>query len=103
MPTAGERYSLTCTLFGAMTTTYQWMMNDAVLQENTTMMLSFSTFKLSDAGHYSCNVTVDDTVYKDDLNVTLKSMFKCFNVRFLSMFTDYFLSWCSPNSSFCCN
>lgn len=85
MPTAGERYSLTCTLFGAMTTTYQWMMNDDVLQENTTKTLSFSPFKLSDAGHYSCNVTVDDTVYKDDLNVMLESMFKSYNLSKISL------------------
>ena len=72
-PTAGERYSLACNVFGASTSNYQWRVNDSVIKDETSMILSWPMFHLSNAGVYSCNVTVDMMTYADNKTVTLKS------------------------------
>ena len=72
-PTAGERYSLACNVFGASASKYEWRMNDSVIQDETSMMLSWPMFHLSNAGVYSCTITVDMMTYTDNKTVTLKS------------------------------
>ena len=62
-PVAGSMYSLTCTLTGAerltdSTTNYQWFKNGEVVSSQTMETLSFSSLSFSDAGGYTCQVTV---------------------------------------------
>ena len=71
-PTVGKNYSLTCIVSGARVTSYQWWKDGTVLSV-TAPILSFSPIILSDAGWYSCNVTVDGVVYSDDENVFTSS------------------------------
>ena len=71
-PTVGQNYSLTCIVSGARVTSYQWWKDGTVLSV-TAPILSLSPIGLSDAGQYSCNVTVDGVVYSDDENVVISS------------------------------
>ena len=57
-PTAGQSYALTCSVNEATVSSYQWRKDGAVLQGQTTEVLSFSPLRLSDAGRYTCKVTV---------------------------------------------
>ena len=74
-PIAGEKFSLTCMVFGATVATYRWRVNDSVIQGKTSMTLSLSPLNLSNAGSYSCNikVTEDNMIYADDENITVQS------------------------------
>ena len=74
-PIAGERLSLTCRVFGATATAYQWRVNDSVIQDEVSMTLSLSPFNLSNTGWYCCkvNVTEDNMIYAADENITVKS------------------------------
>ena len=57
-PTVGQSYSLTCSVSGGIVSSYQWRKDGTVVQGQTTEVLSFSTLRLSDAGRYSCEITV---------------------------------------------
>ena len=72
-PTAGQSYTLTCSVSGASVTTYQWRKDGSVIQGETTEMLSFSPLRLSDAGQYTCEVTVNSMTLTDDKNVVIMS------------------------------
>ena len=65
-PTVGGSYSLTCTVTGAdrlnATITYQWFKDNTGVSGETQSTLSFSSLSLSDAGQYSCDVTVSSTL-----------------------------------------
>ena len=74
MPIAGESYSLTCNVSGVSVTTYQWRKDDTVFP-HTGQTLSFSSLRLSDAGHYTCNASVDGVMYSNGHNVTIEG--KC--------------------------
>ena len=60
----GEDYNLTCTINGAdklnPVLNYGWIQNGTILEmvDNKTNILSFSSFRLSDAGNYSCIVRI---------------------------------------------
>ena len=76
-PTAGQSYTLTCSVSVASVTTYQWRKNVSVIQGETTEMLSFSSLRLSDAGQYTCEVTVNSMTYtsdKQDINIRGKGV-----------------------------
>ena len=67
---AGQNCTLSCTVTGLnssdSTITYQWMKNNGTHQiqiGNNSDTLSFSSFRLSDAGQYTCQVTVDSEMY----------------------------------------
>jgi hypothetical protein len=66
-PTAGESYSLTCTVSGAdrldYMASYQWRKDGNVLVGETAVALSFSPFRLLHAGQYTCEVTVGNTMF----------------------------------------
>jgi hypothetical protein len=66
-PTAGESYSLTCTVSGAdrlgYMASYQWRKDGNALAGETAVALSFSPFRLSHAGQYTCEVTVGSTMF----------------------------------------
>ena len=68
--TAGQNCSLKCTLTGVEsqnpTITYQWLKNNGthrVEVGTNANILSFPSLKLSDAGQYTCQVTVDSRMY----------------------------------------
>ena len=68
-PTAGQNYTLTCSVsrvenFNPIIA-YQWTKNNGTeIQVGTNSnTLSFSPLKLSDAGQYMCQVTVDSDMY----------------------------------------
>ena len=65
----GQRYYLTCNVSVAIVNTYQWRKNGSLLSE-TNPTLIFSYLKLSDAGEYTCEVTVDSKVHKDKVIIT---------------------------------
>ena len=54
----GQSFSLTCSVGGGTVSSYRWRKDGAMLQGQTTEVLSFSPLTLSDAGRYSCNITV---------------------------------------------
>ena len=64
----GENYSLICVIMGAdklsPMISYEWIQNDN-LQETIDNVLSFSPFRLSHAGNYSCSVTITSNYVKD--------------------------------------
>ena len=71
----GQRYTLTCTLSGVEDTlrdfTYQWRKNGGIINGHAEQTLSFSSLTLSDAGQYSCMVTVN-AVYSANKDVSLQ-------------------------------
>ena len=56
-PTVGEIYAITCSVTGANPTIYQWN-RDGILLSEKGSTISFSPFRLSDAGLYTCEVTL---------------------------------------------
>ena len=75
-PSLGQSYSLTCSVSGASVTTYQWRKDGSVIQGETTDMLSFSPLGVSDAGQYTCEVTVDGVMYSGEQDITIASKIK---------------------------
>ena len=76
-PTARQNYTLTCSVSVASVTTYQWRKNGSVIQDETTESLSFSPLRLSDAGQYTCEVTVNSMTHpsnKQDINIRGKGI-----------------------------
>ena len=71
-PTAGQSYTLTCSVSGTSVPTYQWRKDGSVIQGETTELLS-SPLRLSDAGQYTCEVTVNSMTLTDDKNVVIMS------------------------------
>ena len=53
----GESYTLTCNVTGASVNYYEWRRNGEVLS-NTGAILNIPALRLSDAGHYTCQVVV---------------------------------------------
>ena len=73
-PVAGGMYTLFCEAIGTTSSvTYQWRKDGSVIQGETIEMLSFSPLGLSDAGQYTCEITVGSVIYTDDVNVTVQS------------------------------
>ena len=69
MSVAGQGYALICSLSGVENLnpiiTYQWIKNNGTqIQVGTNSnTISFSPLRLSDAGQYTCQVTVDSQMY----------------------------------------
>ena len=68
----GSMYSLTCTVTGAegltdagAMVTYLWRKNGAVVSDQIMATLSFSPLSFSDAGNYTCQVTVTSSLLSD--------------------------------------
>ena len=72
-PIPGQSYSLSCEVSGASApvSAYQWRRDDTVLSE-TGQTLSFSSLSLSDAGQYTCQVSVDGMIlsHTEDIRLT---------------------------------
>ena len=73
-PTVGESYALNCAVSGATATSYQWRKDGMVLSE-TGSSLSFSPLRLSHAGRYTCNITINEAVYTVFKDIALLSEF----------------------------
>ena len=64
-PTAGQTYSLDCSLNGtADTVTYWWLDNNGTQLTNTSQ-LQFSPLLGSHAGAYTCQATVESVVVEE--------------------------------------
>ena len=63
-PALGRNYSLTCEVSGTSdpVSSYQWRKGDTMFSE-AGPTLSFSSLSLSDAGQYTCQVTVDGMMF----------------------------------------
>ena len=86
-------YSLTCGVNGAgnlsPTITYQWIKNNGTLtqielgSDPKLLSLDSSPLRLSDAGRYTCQVTVtspyliDNITVMDSQDITIQSEFRC--------------------------
>ena len=97
-PVAGLNYSLACKVSGIDTTvTYTWRKDDAPLSE-VGPILSFSSFRLSDTGEYSCAIRVHDCSFKRTKNVTIeRGEYKLHND---SMYSMALSEWISPLAVF---
>ena len=69
-PTLEQNYTLTCNVSGASVTTYQWRKNGTMLSE-TGPTLSLSPLGVSDAGRYTCEITVNSMVDSSDVDVII--------------------------------
>ena len=89
-PVLGETFHLTCNVTGANNlktiTTYHWTKDNGTrtLLKNNAMIYNFSTFRLSDAGNYTCEVNVNSTYLDDIINAygytQLEIPSKCFTL-----------------------
>ena len=62
-PRAGNDYTLTCNVSGINIVTNMRWTNGSVISGQAGETLSFSPLRLTDAGQYCCNVTVNGTMY----------------------------------------
>jgi hypothetical protein len=71
----GHGFSLSCVVSGAENLNpainYVWIKNNGtqILFRSNRSIMSFPFLRLSDAGQYSCQVTVNSPYLRDDLNV----------------------------------
>ena len=73
-PVLGMMYTLTRTVTADDVTTYQWKKNGLILQGKTTKTLSFSPLRLSNAGRYTCGITVmDSPILSSGTDIVLQS------------------------------
>ena len=79
-PLVGSEYSLTCSAVTEAEkltdpVTYQWFKNGEVVSNQTMATLSFPSLTFSDAGRYTCQVTVDGITFNSSAakNLTLSS------------------------------
>ena len=76
-PTAGENYNLTCSVPPmANTITYKWKNNGKPLSE-TGPTLSLMPLRLSNAGTFMCEATVENVTVLTTTNLTIKSLLNC--------------------------
>ena len=79
-PTAGEMYNLTCEVVGrgehdiVNNYMYSWSKRQDNSIVNTHPVLAFTPqLKLSNAGRYTCQVTVNSMTYNASFNITIQS------------------------------
>ena len=68
----GERYHLICNVTGADVNLFQWRKNGEVLSE-TGPSLILPSLRLSDTGHYTCQVMVYTRTYTAGHEIVLTS------------------------------
>jgi hypothetical protein len=83
-PTAGETYSLDCSINGTSdpAATYQWFDGNGALLANSSQ-LQFSPLRTSDAGIYTCQGTLEDSEVMVEGNATVNVNCK-YTVRYHS-------------------
>lgn len=62
-PTLGENYTLVCNVVITVST-YKWLKNGVILENENERTLRFPFLALSDGGNYTCEVDVGDTPYR---------------------------------------
>ena len=81
-PTAGQTYSLDCSVSGTTDpVTYQWFDSNGT-QLTSTSQLQFSPLLASDAGTYTCRATVGSVVVENNDIVDVNCNFSCSFVGF---------------------
>ncbi len=68
----GKNFSLSCHIFGhenlaTPSIHYQWLKSGSVLHHNSSMILTFPYLTLSEAGLYTCMVTINSSYLLDQL------------------------------------
>ena len=70
-PTAGQTYSLNCSLTGTTDpATYQWFHGNGTRLADVSQ-LGFSSLSVSEAGAYTCRATVGSVMVEDTANVEI--------------------------------
>ena len=69
-PTAGQIYSLSCSLVITDPASYQWLNSNGTQLTNTNQ-IQFSPLRASDAGTYMCRATVGDVMAENIATVTI--------------------------------
>lgn len=70
--TLGQSYILSCRVSGASVTAYHWRKDGRGLS-GTRPILTFSPLRLSDAGLYTCEVTIGSQRYNASQRITIRS------------------------------
>ena len=89
-PAAGERYSLMCTVTRPDTlnlaTKYQWFKTTISRTQvgTNSPILTFDPLVLSDAGQYSCEVTVSSSLLSQDIIIVSQH----YRLKFISKFAE---------------
>ena len=110
-PMLGESYTLTCKVLVAEhlcpSITYQWIKNNSTVTqlEAPPNSLSFSPLRLSDAGQYNCQVTINSSPFKIN-NITVIGFHDIkFQSKLNSVCENFnrlrYLFLCSPSSYLC--
>ena len=90
-PATGERYSLMCTVTRAdslnPTINYQWFKTTPSRTQvgTNSSILTFDLLVLSDAGQYSCEVTISSFLLSRNIVIVSKHS----RLKFISKFTDH--------------
>ena len=71
--TVGQDYTLTCTISGASIATYHWRKDGVELSGSRSSILHFSPLRLSDAGIYTCEVSVGSHIYSTFQEIDIES------------------------------
>ena len=72
-PVLGGTYELHCHLHNSSTTTFQWKKDGKNVPSDREQLLSFPKLKLSDAGRYTCIVTVSGVQYNTSKDINVQS------------------------------
>ena len=75
-PQLGQQsYSLTCTFTGTTSSAsrYRWLKNGIPVESEIAQTLSFSPLQLSDAGLYTCEVTINSVVRTGNYSISIQS------------------------------
>ena len=89
-PAAGERYSIMCAVTRPdklnLAINYQWFKttNSRTQVGTNSPTLTFDPLVLSDAGQYSCEVTVSSSLLSQDIAIVSQH----YRLKFISKFTD---------------
>lgn len=88
-PTVGQSYTLTCRIYGtdSPVTAYRWMKDGTLLSNEAQESISFSSIMLSDAGQYTCEVTVESIKYStvEEITITSKVYYSYIAVELVSI------------------
>ena len=76
-----QSYNLTCTTTGTTSSAsgYQWLKNGFTVEGESTQAHSFSRLQLSDAGLYTCEVTVSSVVRTGNFSISIQSKLSLLN------------------------
>ena len=98
IPTAGQTYSLDCSVSGTSNpATYQWFDSNGTQLANTSQ-LQFSPLRVSDAGVYTCRATVEGEVLEGSVTVNINCKYLytvSYNNRVFTFFASLNMLLCN--------